>query len=567
MNFIDKIWKSKLWLLITVGAIVLVNWLASVYHTRVDLTNEKRFTLSSSTKKILKQLDDVVEIKIFLKGTTNSGFTKLAKSTEELLHEFKEVTGSNFRYKFIDPDDIVDGSSVTYADTLLSMGVAPLIVNAQIKSGEQQLRIFPVAMLNYADKINLVSLYEGNSVDLKASEINSAEAMLEYTFIRAIAQFKRNIKPIIAYSVGNGEAVGPETFDMQGLLQYNDTLFTLNLNKVKFISDTFKVLMIVKPTIPFTDDEKLKIDQYVMRGGKLLMFIDKLNAEVDSITANSQIVAYDRELGLNDILFKYGVRINSDLVMDLQCDRYPIDLNNNGQYALLKWNYFPLFQTKPTHVINKNLGIVSGRFVNSIDTVEADGIKKTVILSSSVNARKISTPALITVDENRQEPVNDKFKTANIPVAVLLEGKFSSMFKNRLSQAMTDSLENYGQLFQSQGINDNKIIVVSDGDIILNNFYEQKPLPMGVNPYSMIKDKQVFPVANSSFLENCIEYLINENGMMDAKAKDYTLRFLDPVKIEEEKTFWQLLNIAAPILIVILFAFIFQWVRKRKYRV
>ncbi|MEO6406309.1 MAG: gliding motility-associated ABC transporter substrate-binding protein GldG [Ferruginibacter sp.] len=546
--------------------LVAINWAASIWHTRLDLTNEKRFTLSSPTKTLLKNLDDKVNVTVFLKGASNSGFTKLAKSTEELLNEFREINGSKFQYKFIDPDDMVEGTSTSWADTLQSMGAAPLIVNAQIKSGEQQLKIYPVAMAAYKEKLDLISLYAGNSINLTVSEINSSEAMLEYAFSNSITRLKSTTKPMVAYSIGNGEAVGPESYDLRTMLQYDDTLFALNLDRIKFIPDTFKILIIVKPTIAFNEDEKLKIDQYVMRGGKLLLFEDKLNAEMDSIKANNEVVAYDRELGLNDLLFKYGVRINSDIVMDLQCDKYPFDLNGNSQYQLISWNYFPLIQTKPTHLINKNLGIISSRFANSIDTsIDAEGLKRTILLSTSENSRTISTPAIISTKENRQEPDKALFNKSNIPIAVLMEGKFTSLYKNRISQSQLDTFNYYGVDYYSESKKDNKMIVVADGDIVLNEFYKQEPLPMGVNPYSMVKGQQTYPLANRSFLQNCVEYLINENGLMEAKSKDYTPYFLNPKKIEKEKTSWQLLNIATPILAVILFGLFFQWHRKRKY--
>jgi ABC-2 type transport system permease protein len=303
----------------------------------------------------------------------------------------------------------------------------------------------------------------------------------------------------------------------------------------------------------------------VMRGGKLLLFEDKLEAELDSLKSMSnEVVAYDRNLELDDLLFKYGTRINSDLVMDLQCDYLPFVTNGSGQMDYLRWNYFPLFETKSNHVINKNLGLVAGQFVNSIDTVEAEGIKKTVLLSSSPNSRTISTPAVISGKENVNAPEGDKFKKANIPVAVLLEGKFQSLYKNRLSQAMNDSLQQYGLDFQQQSIVDGKIIVVADGDMVLNAADKDGPLPMGVNRYTAGTQYE-YQFANKDFLQNCLDYLVNPDGLSEAKSKDYTLRLLDSKKISAEKTTWQLINIAVPVLLVFLFGAIYQWWRKRKY--
>ena len=566
MNLISKIWKSKLWLLIMVCILVLVNWLASVYHTRIDLTNEKRFTLSESTKKILKKLDDVVEIKVFLKGDFPSGFKKLANSTGDILQEFQEVAGNKLKYSFVSPDDNLDDTNVKWGDTLAGMGLYPINLKSQLKKGEQQQLVYPVALMHYKEKLVPVKLYNGIP-NIGRQEINSAEAMMEYQFADAIYKLSEHQKPMVAYSFGNGEPQDARTYDLvENVLRNDYDLKVVNLNSLPVIDDTFKLLMIVKPTQPFTEIEKLRIDQYVMRGGKLLMFVDKLNAEMDSLRIKNEVIAYDRGLELNDLLFKYGVRINSDLVMDLQSDRLPFDVNGNGQFEFLSWNYFPVFVSKSDHPINKNLGFISGKFVNSIDTVEADGIKKTVLLSSSSNARKISAPALISGKENVNAPEDEKFKTADIPVAVLLEGRFSSMFRNRLSQAMTDSLEKYGDDFQPQNITADKMIIVSDGDMVLNSVSKNEPIPMGMNPFTYGSQYE-YRFSNKDFLQNCMDYLINESGLSEAKEKDYTLRLLDTKKLAAQKTNWQLINIIGPIIVVILFAFIFQWIRKRKYSV
>ena len=566
MSVVKKIWNSKLWLLIVIVLLAAVNWLASIYHARIDLTNEKRFTLSTPTKKILKGLGDVVVVDVFLKGEFPSGFKKLAASSSEILSEFKEIAGTNFQYNFISPDDEVEGTTVKWGDTLTALGLYPINLKSQLKAGEQQQLLYPVALVRYKEKVMPVALYNGSSKAITYSEINSAEAMMEFKFADAISKLAQTEKPMIAYSAGNGEPGDVRSYDLANSVLLKDyNLKTLNLNTQPAIPDTFKLLIIVKPTEKFTDDEKLKIDQYVMRGGKLLVFIDKLHAELDSLKSmNNQVVAYDRELELNDLLFKYGARINSDLVMDLQCDNLPFVTNNSEQMEYLRWNYFPLFESKSNHVINKNIGLVSGQFVNSIDTVEAEGIKKTILLSSSPNSRIIATPALISGKENVNAPEDDKFKKANIPVAVLLEGKFQSLYNNRLSQAMKDSLQQYGYTFQSQSFTDGKIIVVADGDMVLNATDKNGPLPMGVNRYTAGTQYE-YQFANKDFLQNCLDYLVNQSGLSEAKAKDYTLRLLDSKKVTAEKTTWQLINIAVPVLLVFLFAVIYQWWRKRKY--
>ena len=569
MSVLNKIWKSKLWLLITIAVLVGVNWLASLYHTRIDFTNEKRFTLSTPTKKVLQKLDDVVQVDVFLKGDFPSGFKKLAISTNEILSEFKEVAGKKLQYRFISPDENVEGTNVPWADTLGALGFYPINLTSQIKEGQQQQNIYPVAFVHYKQNILPVMIYQGKTKAITYPEINSAEAMMEFNFISAIDKLLQTEKPMVGYTVGNGEPTGYTVEDLvQNTLQQDYRFYTINPNSQPAIPKEFKVLFVVKPTQPFSDVAKLKLDQYVMNGGKIIFFLDKLNAELDSLqTKKGEVVAYDRGLELNDMLFKYGARINSDLVMDLQCDFLPFDVSGNDQFELLPWNYFPVFETKSNHVINKNLGFVSGRFVNSIDTVEAEGIKKTFLLSSSPNSRSIATPALISVLENVSEPENEKFKRSSIPVAVLLEGKFQSLFSNRLSQAMNDSLQRIGAIFMSQCIADNKMIVVADGDIVLNSVVKgNQAIPMGMNPFTFGSQRE-FAFANKDFLQNCLDYLINTSNLTEAKSKDYTLRLLDKKKVESEKTTWQIINILVPVILVLLFALLFQFIRKRKYTI
>lgn len=558
--------RTKLWLPLAILALIAVNWAASVWHSRIDLTNEKRFTLSGATEKLLKGIKEPIQVDVFLKGNYPSGFKKLAASTADILQEFKEVSGKNFQYNFISPDETVEGTEVPYGDTLSAMGLVPINLTSQVKEGQQQQFVYPYAIVHYQDKALPVTLYQGKTPLINFQDLNSAEAMLEYNLANAIAKAMQTEQTMIGYANGNGEPTDVRIYDLvENNLNIDYKLSLFNINTQPFVPKEFKVLLIVKPSQAFTEEAKFKLDQYIMNGGKVLMFIDRLNAEMDSLQIKNEVVAYDRGLELNDIMFKYGVRLNADLVMDLQCDYLPFDVNGNGQFDLLPWNYFPVLESKSNHPINKNLGFVAGRFVNSIDTVEAEGIKKTILLSSSVNARRIASPALISGKENVTAPENEKYKTANIPVAVLLEGKFTSLYANRATQAMRDSLEAYGGIFQRQNSNDNKIIIVGDGDIVLNSVVKgNQPIPMGLNPYTFGTQRE-FPFANKDFMQNCMDYLINEAGLSEAKGKDYVARLLDSKKTDEEKGFWQMINIAVPVLLVVLFAVVFQWNRKRKY--
>ncbi|MBS1743158.1 MAG: gliding motility-associated ABC transporter substrate-binding protein GldG [Bacteroidetes bacterium] len=570
MSIAKKIKNSPLWLLLLLAILVLVNWAASVWHTRLDLTNEKRFTLSNATKKLLRQVDTTIVIDVFLKGNYPSGFKKLSSSTEDLLLEFKEIAGNKLQYHFISPEEEMEGTNVKWGDTLSSLGLYPINLTSQVKQGQQQQLVYPVALVYYREQVYPVRIYQGKTPLINFQELNSSEAMLEFRFADAISKITEKEKPVVAYATGNGELMpgNYRTYDLvENVMRPNYNFYTFDLSRQPVIPHELQALIICKPTIPFTDEEKLKIDQYVMNGGKVMMFIDRLNAEMDSLQIKNEVIAYDRDLNLNDLLFRYGVRINGDLVMDLQCDYLPFDVNGNGQFELLPWNYFPVLETKSNHPINKNLGFVAGQFVNSIDTVEATGIKKTILLNSSANARTIGSPALISGKENVSAPEDEKFRRANIPVAVLLEGKFRSLYANRLSQEMKDSLQKNGEAFLPEAVSNNKMIIVADGDIILNSVVKgNQPLPMGMNMFTYGSQKE-FPFANRDFLQNCLDYLVNTNDLSEAKAKDYVVRLLDTKKVDQQKSTWQLINIAVPVLIVILFAMIFQFLRRRKYSV
>ncbi len=561
-----KILHNKFWLPIILVLLFVLNWAASLFHARIDLTNENRFTLSTPTKKLLKKINEPIMVDVFLKGNYPSGFKQLASSTKDLLQEFKEIAGNKIQNNFISPDDVMPNTEIKYGDTLSGLGLYPINLTSQVKEGQQQQFVYPFAMLHYKDKTQLVELYKGKTPLINFTELNSAEALLEYKLADAVAKIIQTEKTIVGYAIGNGEPMNYNTYDLiENVLKQDYKLFTFDLNAPKFLPAEMKVLVIVKPTIGFSDEEKLKLDQYVINGGKLLLFGDRLSAEMDSMqTKKGEVTALDRNLKINDLLFNYGVRINADLLMDLQCDFLPFDVNGNGQFELLPWNYFPVMDSKNNHPINKGLGFVSGQFVNSLDTVDAEGIKKTVILSSSANARTIGSPAVISNKENVNAPEDAKFKRANIPTAILLEGKFRSMFANRLTQAMSDSLQQYNASFLPQCISNNKIIVVGDGDIVLNSLYKGNQIPMGMNKYTFGTQRE-FPFANKEFVQNCLDYLVNENDLSEAKAKDYVVRLLDTKKTEEQKTFWQVINIIVPISIVLLFAIIFQWLRKRKY--
>ena len=565
MAFLKHTRHTSWWWLPVIILLILINYGASLYHQRIDLTNEKRFTLSGHVKQMLKSLDDVVTIDVFLKGDLPAGFKKLSGSTDELLSEFKEYAHNNIQYRFITADNQMGDLNKTFADTLESMGIEPINLKVQLKAGEQSQLVYPDALVSYKGRVTPVIIYPGSQKLIDREELNNAEALMEYHFADAIETITMASTPMIAYSMGNGEPTGPTVEDLvENVLVKKYAVKLFNIATQPVIPDTFKLLMIVKPAIPFTTEEKIKIDQFIMRGGKTIWCIDKLNAEVDSLQIKNQVIAYDRNLNLDDLFFKYGIRINPDLLMDLQCDFLPLVTNGKDQMELTPWNYFPVFTSRSNHIINKNLGLVSSKFVNSIDTVKSDNVRKTILLSSSANSRTISTPALISPQEIRSEPDGVLFVKSNIPAAVLLEGKFTSLFANRMSQVMMDSMQRQGFPFESSNIADNKMIIMADGDIVLNAAYHGSPTPMGMNPYTYGTQQQ-YPFANRQFIQNCLDYLLNNSGLNESSAKAYTLRLIDKKRADDERLTWQLVNIVLPIILIMLVGIIYMQNRRRKY--
>jgi gliding-associated putative ABC transporter substrate-binding component GldG len=558
--------KSLIWWMGLIVGIIAINLIAAKAHSRYDLTEEKRYSLTSTTKDLLRSLQGDITIDVFLKGDLPTEFRKLSNSTQEFVSILKESNPSKVRYRLVDPQDDA-GNGKSWGDSLHSMGADPINLSVQVKSGQENRIIFPYALVTYQGQQALVNLFQSSKRDVTAAELNNAEAMMEYQFAKTIDKMIHPERPLVAYATGNGEPMGPETYDLQQVVGNNYQLGTFDLMRQPAIPDTMKVLLVVKPANTFTDAEKIKIDQYVMRGGRVLWFIDNLHAEQDSLSFKSQLIAYDRNLNIQDLLFNYGARINPDLIMDLQCDFMPFAVGgslSNPQYEFLHWNYYPLFESHNNHIINKNIGLVAGRFVNSIDTVEAEGIKKTYLLQSSANSRTISTPALISPNENRNTPEDVLFKKHDIPAAILLEGKFVSFYKDRIGKAMIDSLANYGGYHESNA-EENKMIVVADGDIVLNDVStKQGPLPMGMNLYTMGSQYE-YQFANRDFLLNCLEYLTSKSNIIKARNKEIVLRLLDTKKVDAEKGKWQLINIALPILLIIMFGLIYQQIRRYQY--
>ncbi|MEY4381342.1 MAG: hypothetical protein RJA92_722 [Bacteroidota bacterium] len=566
-------------------ALILVIYASSAWlHVSIDLTAEKRYSLSDATKKLLdKKLDSTISIEVFLTGNLPADYKKLNIATAEILETFKSYAKNPILVSFTEPgSNLVDEEAkVKYFDSLATLGVVfeRADMSEGIEKSSTQL-IAPAALVKYGNRKPIaVDLRSSKKVfasynvieavepkEDKEATRNAAEALLEYKFAAAIDKATKANYPTVAYLVGNGQPTDLTVSDLAETLRNDYNLGIFDLKSGYPSAADIDLMLIVKPTTPFTDEDQLKIDQYILNGGKVIWFVDKLHAELDSLMrTQAGYTAYDRGLNIDPLLFKYGVRINGDLVQDLNCAKLPIVVGKNpdGSPTMqrIPWPYYPFLTTPSDNPITKNMDRVLPIFPSSIDTVKAPGIKKTILLATDTSSRSIASPAMVSLNSVKSEADLYTFTKSHIPVAVLLEGKFSSLFANSIGSTVIDSVRRFtGLPFLRSGIKETKQIVVSDADIVTNAVTKTTgPLPMGELPF------EPFQFANKTFLLNAIDYLVNENGLFESRNKVVVLRLLDKQKVADQKTFWQLLTIAGPILLLLILGATVTFWRKKKY--
>lgn len=549
-------------------ALVSLNILADFFHTGIDLTAEKRYTLSTTTETLINSIDEPVKLTVYLDGNLPAGFKKLADRAEDMANAFKSMSKGNFIVEFERPGaGLNDTAKAILFDSLQMMGINPTNVKAQQKDGEktEETLVFPGAILTGKKGQIGIDFLEGQSNLNGLASLNNAEALMEFKIARAIMLLQRDSVPVVGYLTGNGQPLDYSVYDLVENVLRKDYYFKiLPIDSVAFIPTEFKAIVIAKPTQPFSRAQRLKIDQYVMKGGKVIWAIDQLYASMDSLQRSSgSFVAYDQGLELDEQLFKYGVRINRDLVQDLESDKVPSvvgSVGNQPQIELLPWPYAPLLRNTTGSPIAKNLDFISSSFPQSLDTISTPGLKKEVLLSTSDYARSLETPALVEWRSVKTEQDLQLFNKKQLPIAVLLEGKFGSAFSNRLSKEELDQLTAAGSSFLSSSVASNSMVVISDGDLLLNPVNEQEgPLAMGMNSYT----RQ--PFANRDFISNVLFYLTGGEEVIAARSKIFRLRLVDKDKIENEKLFWQAINMLLPILLLACFYFINSFYRNKKY--
>lgn len=553
--------------LILVGVLILLNILAGRFHGGIDLTQEHRFTLSKPTKKILKDLPEVVYVDVLLDGKNfPAGFQRLKESVRERLQSFRDASGGKIIFKFRDPFDGVgeDGKAKVFSK-LAEKGMVGVNLRQGGEDKYSEQVIFPYANVKYRDKEFPIKLLESHIGFKPLENLNYSESQLEYKFASAIRSLLRPDKPHLAYLVGNGEPIDWHAYDALSTLQTLYHVDTVDLTTGTHIPTTYDVAVIVKPQAPFGDKEKFKLDQFVMKGGRLLLMMDAANASMDSLSRNSEeFLATVHDINLDDMLFKWGVRVNSDLIEDLQSNRIPVVTGMTGdqpQVELKNWFYMPVFIPTSQHPIVRNMDAIMSNFASTIDTVATPGIKKTILLESSKYSRPTMVPARISLSMLRYPPRQELYNKGNKATAVLLEGKFQSVFQDRLApeflQILKDSIHD---AYKPMADSETAVIVVSDGDMFLNGVSPRTgPQELGYWEY----DKTLY--ANKSFLLNCLEYLTDRSDILEARNKESRLRLLDAGRAKVERSKWQIVNLAAPLGALLIFASAFIFFRRRRY--
>lgn len=557
--------RSKSWsrFIIISALIVLAASLGSFLRLRYDLTEDKRFTLSKPTVEILQHLKNDIYIQVYLDGEMPIPLKRLRRSVQELLDEFRVISDRKIDYEFINPSAGNDTKKrEALYQSLVNKGLSPVnLQSGDAEGGSTRKIIFPGMIINFNGIEVPVNFLNNSTVSYEQNILRSIEG-LEYELIQNISTLSSDSVRKIAFIEGHGEIPEIETADITMSLA---RFFTVDRGAIEGkpdVLDKYSAVIIAGPEKQFTEADKLVLDQYLMNGGKILWLIDEVSVNKDSLATGSTVGLY-RPLNLEDQLFRYGVRINPQLVQDIECVPIRLMVMSGGkrqQVVPAPWLYYPLLKPAVDHPITRNMNRVEGLFVSYIDTVGLDkAISKKILLSTSALSRTVSPPLIISLKEAEQTPDEKEFTKSRLPVAVLLDGIFPSAFRNRMVGSI---IGNSSYKIKNESVK-TRMIVVADGDMIRNEVkrtgINETPLPLGVDKYT----GQVY--GNKDFLINCINWLVDRNNVMELRSREVKMRLLDRKEIKNSGLKWQLINTVCPSLIVIFAGLLYNWFRKRKF--
>ena len=563
--------------LITVLIVLVLHVIGSFVFTRFDLTSEKRYTLSPTTKEILGNLNDYVYFKVYLEGDFPAGFKKLRRETKEMLDEFRAYT-KYVDYEFINPSESTDANERNdIYKQLYQAGLNPTDMVVKNSDGSsKQMVIWPGALVSYRNKTEIpIDLLENQLGQSSEEALNASMQNLEFRLIDAVKKVTRLQKPTIAFVQGHGELEVKDVYDIVQTFGQNYNVDSVTIGgKIDALIDRtqhedrdvkafprYDAIIIAKPTQPFDERDKFLIDQYIMHGGKVLWLVEPVYATMDSLQSQESTIGMEQDLNLDDMLFKYGVRLNRDLLLDLTCAALPIrtgQVAGQAQLEFFRWYYFPLLQAASDHPMVRHMNAIKADFVSSVDaTTSAGGIEQIPLLKTSDYTKVSGAPVFISLAMLRQAPDKRMFNSKGKDVAYLLKGSFPSLYANRIPQEIVDD---QATDFMEES-KPTAMIVVADGDIIRNqiDIRTRKPLPLGFDQYTQNT------YANKEFIENAISYLVDGEGLIDIRSRELKVRLLDMTKINQERTKWQVINTLIPIMLIISLGFVMAFIRKKKY--
>ncbi|SDL82022.1 protein involved in gliding motility GldG [Salinimicrobium catena] len=545
-------------IIILLAILVTINVVSYYLYERFDLTADDRYTLSSAAKEIAEKAEKPVIVDVFLEGDFPPEFRRLQQETRQLLEEFA-AENANIKYNFVDP--LEDGSDAnTVATQFYEMGMTPARINVVENGRSSEAIIFPWAIANYGNKTVKIQLLKNQLGATTKDRVESSVQQLEYAFADALSKLVEPKRKKIAVMRGNGELADPYIADFVKSIQeyYFIAPFTLDsvaakpqktLEQLK----EYDLVIEAKPTEPYTEEEKYVLDQYLMSGGKQLWMVEHVAMETDSLfSSTGSAFALPRDLNLGDYFFKYGLRINPLLVKDIYSA--PIVLasgsGNNTQFNPYPWLYFPLTTSPLDHPVVNNLEAVKFEYASPIDTL-ANELNKTVLLSSSPNSQLEGLPKEISLDLINKRPDPTEYNAGEQPLAVLVEGEFTSVYENRIKPFELPQPLEKSHLTQ--------LLVISDGDVVKNQLQRGEPMELGFDRYTGTT------YGNKEFLLNSVNYLLDDTGLINIRSKEVSIAFLDLREVEETRTFWQLINLGLPLALLGIFGAVFIFWRRRKY--
>lgn len=558
--------------LVITAILIVLNVIVSLKFFRIDLTTENRYSLSDATIDLLESFNDVLYVKIYLEGEFPADFQRLQRETRQMLDEFRAYNGK-IEYEFIDPAGSEDSKvNQDVFEQLQYKGLKYYELRVNEKGGNKTQRVFPGALMSYGDREIPVQLLIDQLGVQPQAQINASVQNLEYALANAIRGLVRQRKPLIGFLTGHDELDVKYVADFARGLGENYRIDKFNIRKFKSDStgedlsvgqqqirlNRFDGIIVAKPQKAFNDLDKYLLDQYLMQGGKVMWLVDAIHANMDSLSERPQFISYpiyDR-LNIQDMLFRYGVRINTNIVQDL------VSGGVSDRRSINPWVYFPMVMPQVKHPISKDISGVKLEFPSSVDTIIAKGVKKTFLLRSSKYSNVVATPHMVRLQTLYEQPSEDRFKSQGVPMAVLLEGKFESAFKNRIAPKANN--EDLPKLLEES--RPTQMMVVADGDIIKNqlnilnpNIPKGTPLPLGFDQFTGAQ------YGNKDFLLNAVDYMLDDSGLIDIRSRELKIRLLDVNRIQSDKLIWQLINTLVPVLIIILCGVVYIFFRKRKY--